>query len=258
MTEMGHIVSLFDLLYERQQFDASKLDYSILDATISLLDKLAEVGNSGISVFDLHQKKHVYASYSFSHLFGYDMDELEKDDMAYFNSKIHPDDLQQLRMSSIDMFNFILSVEPCSRLDYKLINEYRMQDAAGSYLRVIEQHQVMELDPDGNVWLSLSILDLSPNQDTDNGVRSQMFNFRLGKLVAIATNQVKVPGALTKKEIQVLNLVKDGFLSKEISGRLSISVHTVNTHRQRILEKLGADNSMEAVKKASSLGLLGN
>jgi DNA-binding NarL/FixJ family response regulator len=53
-----------------------------------------------------------------------------------------------------------------------------------------------------------------------------------------------------------LQLVKDGRLSKEISEELHISVHTVNTHRQRILEKLDVDNSMEAVKYASELGLL--
>jgi DNA-binding NarL/FixJ family response regulator len=51
-------------------------------------------------------------------------------------------------------------------------------------------------------------------------------------------------------------MVKDGFLSKEISEQLSISLHTVNTHRQRVLEKLGANNSMEAVVFASKLGLL--
>jgi len=51
-------------------------------------------------------------------------------------------------------------------------------------------------------------------------------------------------------------LVKDGFLSKEISDKLSISTHTVNTHRQRILEKLGVNNSMEAINYAAQLGLI--
>jgi len=50
--------------------------------------------------------------------------------------------------------------------------------------------------------------------------------------------------------------VRNGLLSKEISNKLSISVHTVNTHRQRFLEKLGANNSMEAVVFASKFGLL--
>ena len=44
--------------------------------------------------------------------------------------------------------------------------------------------------------------------------------------------------------------------SKEIADELHISIHTVNTHRQRILAKLGVDNSLEAVKYAWILGIL--
>jgi DNA-binding NarL/FixJ family response regulator len=36
-----------------------------------------------------------------------------------------------------------------------------------------------------------------------------------------------------------------------------LSIHTVNTHRQRILEKLNADSPIDAIRYASSLNLLG-
>jgi len=62
---------------------------------------------------------------------------------------------------------------------------------------------------------------------------------------------------LTKRETEILKLVKEGYLSKEISSKLFISLHTVNTHRQRFLEKLGAQNSFEAVNFASKFGLIG-
>ena len=66
----------------------------------------------------------------------------------------------------------------------------------------------------------------------------------------------KVSFSLSQRELQILKLVKEGFLSKEISNKLNISLHTVNTHRQHFLEKLGANNSMEAVSFAIKLGLL--
>ena len=257
MTDTIDYHTEFTALFELQLFDTGKLDYRILDNNIPLLDKLAEMGNSGISVFDMHKKKHVYVSESYAHIFGYDMEELRKDDLAYFNAKIHPDDIIDLRINGLEMMRFIISKNVEEKLDYKLINEYRMLDARRKYIRVIEQQQVMELDPDGNIWLGLSILDLSPNQELEGSIKSQLFNFRTGTLIPINTNEVKpINPGLTKKETEVLSLVKEGLLSKEISHRLSISVHTVNTHRQRILEKLDADNSMEAVKKASVLGLL--
>jgi DNA-binding NarL/FixJ family response regulator len=61
---------------------------------------------------------------------------------------------------------------------------------------------------------------------------------------------------LTKRELEILKLVKQGLLSKEISDKLYISVHTVNTHRQRLLEKLGANNTIEAIIFATKYGLL--
>ena len=62
---------------------------------------------------------------------------------------------------------------------------------------------------------------------------------------------------MSGREREILRLIGRGKLSKEIADQLAISVHTVNTHRQRILEKLNVDNSMEAVRYASARGLLG-
>jgi len=86
------------------------------------------------------------------------------------------------------------------------------------------------------------------------GIKSELLNFRTGKIISCIESQEDIANTLTKREIEVLKLVKDGFLSKEISDKLTISFHTVNTHRQRVLEKLGVDNSMEAVMLASKLG----
>ena len=53
---------------------------------------------------------------------------------------------------------------------------------------------------------------------------------------------------LTLCEREVLALAKEGMFSKEISEKLNISIHTVNRHRQNILEKLQVDNIIEAMK----------
>lgn len=61
---------------------------------------------------------------------------------------------------------------------------------------------------------------------------------------------------LSRRETQVLTLVKSGKPSKEIARELSISLHTVSRHRQEILAKLHAKNSHEACRAAHALGLL--
>lgn len=45
--------------------------------------------------------------------------------------------------------------------------------------------------------------------------------------------------ALTEREKNILRLVALGYTSIEISSKLFLSIHTVNTHRKNILKKLG-------------------
>lgn len=45
--------------------------------------------------------------------------------------------------------------------------------------------------------------------------------------------------SLTKREIDVLRLLSQGLLNKEIADRLDISLHTVISHRKNITSKLG-------------------
>ncbi|RYE58089.1 MAG: response regulator transcription factor, partial [Sphingobacteriales bacterium] len=51
-------------------------------------------------------------------------------------------------------------------------------------------------------------------------------------------------------------LIRQGVRSKEIAGKLSISINTVNRHRQNIFQKLNATNAMEACVIAKRNGLV--
>lgn len=53
-----------------------------------------------------------------------------------------------------------------------------------------------------------------------------------------------MPQALTSKilsnrEIEVLSLIVQGYINKEIAAQLNISLTTVITHRKNIMDKLG-------------------
>jgi len=53
--------------------------------------------------------------------------------------------------------------------------------------------------------------------------------------------------ALTEREIQIINLIKEGQSSKEIAANLNISLKTVEVHRHNILKKLKLKNSASLV-----------
>lgn len=61
---------------------------------------------------------------------------------------------------------------------------------------------------------------------------------------------------LSERELEVLRLIDQGMLSKEIADSLCISINTVNRHRQNILQKLKVNRAIEACKLAHVMGLL--
>jgi len=60
---------------------------------------------------------------------------------------------------------------------------------------------------------------------------------------------------LSRREIDVVQLIKDGLSSKEIAVRLSISLKTVEVHRYNVLKKLKLNNTASLVNYVNSQGL---
>lgn len=55
---------------------------------------------------------------------------------------------------------------------------------------------------------------------------------------------------LTKRQRDILRLMAEGLVKKEIADELGISVHTVSTHMQRVYDKLHVTTNTGAVAKA--------
>lgn len=61
--------------------------------------------------------------------------------------------------------------------------------------------------------------------------------------------------SLTQREQQVMKLVVDGLLNKQVGGELGISEITVKAHRGKVMQKMKADSLPDLVKMAAKLGL---
>jgi PAS domain S-box-containing protein len=61
---------------------------------------------------------------------------------------------------------------------------------------------------------------------------------------------------LTAREVQVLALVADGKSTKEIASLLQISYKTADSHRSRIMEKLGVHETASLVRYAVRQGIV--
>ena len=86
---------------------------------------------------------------------------------------------------------------------------------------------------------------------TSNIARKVVQSFRQVPAQAPATEQ------LSPREQEVLHLLAEGYLYKEIAERLNISIPTVNTYVRRMYEKLHVRSRAQAVAKFSSPGKAG-
>ncbi|MFO7371047.1 MAG: LuxR C-terminal-related transcriptional regulator [Bacteroidales bacterium] len=244
-------------ILDQQVFNPADLDYGILDYHTRLLESIDVVDSGCLSVFDLYQRKHVYYSPKYATLLGWDAGRAAHD-FEYSNSLIHPDDLPLLYKAGIFYISlgFALADRTSSRF-YKAIFEYRVRGKNGAYVRVIEQQKPLEFDKSGNVWLVLSMLDLSPETDINAPFRGRLINQNSGELYRFPPEEEEFsPSAqLTHREKEILQLIATGLISKEIADKLYISVNTVNTHRQRIIEKLNVSNTYEAIRYAHERGI---
>jgi DNA-binding CsgD family transcriptional regulator len=255
MSEQNSIEEIFYKFLLQYKFEEKDLDYSVMDNHTIALQALSDICNSGISVFDICKRQVLFYSSNFGKLLGYSQSDYETTGQQFFADKIHPEDKLKLSIKGVSLLKIFDAFSSEEKLNHKIIHEYRMLDAQNKYKRLVEQYQMIELDKKGQLWLMMSVVDISPNQEEYDGVKSQLLNFKTGQIIPFDIAP-KVQIELTKREMEVLKLVKEGYLSKEISSKLAITLHTVNTHRQRFLAKLGANNSLEALSFASKFGLL--
>ncbi|MFD2519734.1 response regulator transcription factor [Emticicia soli] len=61
---------------------------------------------------------------------------------------------------------------------------------------------------------------------------------------------------LSKRELEVLQLMATGLSNQEIAGQLFVSLNTIKTHTSKVFEKLDVKRRTQAVEKAKRLSLI--
>ena len=157
---------------------------------------------------------------------------------------VHPDDWEVVRRIDKKVWELLDTLPEEEKLPYKYIYEMRVLDK-GKYVRMIYQMRILAFKDDN--FLGMGIIDIAPEQSANTSVRFQIKNCLTDEIVPFAIESA-TDTLLTPREREILALAKEGMFSKEISEKLNISIHTVNRHRQNILEKLQVDNMIEAIR----------
>lgn len=250
------IKATFDSILAEQDFGDEVPDYTTIENSIALLERMAEVENSSIAIFDLYKKEFVAIRPKYKDKVNIDLDEAHAYGPAYYISIMHPDDGPVVLDTFLKVFAFSFNLPLSEKKDYKTIFNFRIGHE-GRYFHFIQQIVTLELTKSGKIWLGLSLADMLPENEKFDKVHRRVINLKNGKYYLFNEDDTENSWQrLTSRELEVLGLVSKGLVSREIADKLFISVNTVNNHRQKILEKINAANTNEAVTYARNFGLI--
>jgi DNA-binding NarL/FixJ family response regulator len=124
-------------------------------------------------------------------------------------------------------------------------------------MRFIHQFVVFEQDKFGKSWLVLIVTDLISEKAANSKPQRRLINLKTGKLHLFNNEgEGNSDTLLTKRETEVLELIVQCLDSQHISEKLSISINTVNNHRQNILYKTRMKNTIQALLFAKRVGII--
>ena len=207
------------------------------------IDEIAQQYLPYIKILEQAGSFAVFLSNRFGHYY-YVTEYIEASQEIDIEKLVHPDDWEVVRRIDKKVWEFLNTLPEEEKLTYKYIYELRVLER-GKYVRMIYQMRILAFKEDN--FLAMGIIDIAPEQSANTSVRFQIKNCLTDEIVPFAIESA-ADTLLTPREREVLALAKEGMFSKEISKKLNISIHTVNRHRQNILEKLQVDNMIEAVK----------
>lgn len=232
-------------------------------ATLDLqeeISKIKQLENSlpssiGLYLLDLQSLSYAYMSQRSLHITGIEPKKYEQNGLTHFFEHLHPEDRRLITEKTLPLYKKML--KECSLKERKLLNaslNYRIKaDENGLYRHVLAQLSLRSVNEFGMPVLLLGVFS-QLNIDQYLGQDFKLYLSENGVTTKVLLDEHLSSNPLTNKEMDVMQLIAQGFSSKEIAVKFNISKHTVDTHRRKVLKKLDVSNSIEAVIYCRSVG----
>lgn len=211
------------------------------------------------SILDLRTQQFDFVSSNAKEILGYASSHFMENGLAFCNEIAHPEDLPKTWKLLRYTWEFITNVSPADQVNFKFNHDYRIIKRDGKEIRILAQNSVLQSDSKGNITHVLCVYsDISRWKKSECLMASIVSTTSDSCFFITAddsgTYQPQIN--LSKRELEIVKLMAEGYSSKIIADKLFISFHTVNSHRQRIIEKTYAKNTGGVVQFAVSHGLI--
>ncbi|MBU2920306.1 LuxR C-terminal-related transcriptional regulator [Winogradskyella psychrotolerans] len=192
-----------------------------------------------------------YISKNYMACLGLDAKVLKTHGMRYFWNRIHPDDIDAWLSALNKLMEFTLGeISKSKRKDTNYTWNFRIKNGDGVYVNIIQNTTPLVFDSDGKPIIGLAHYTvLDPNIKMDITASAKLLNSKKEYETLYFNNfsQKLLNEGVSNRERDVIRLLVLNYTSKEISNKLNISSHTVDTHRRNILKKFNISSTGELV-----------
>ena len=202
-----------------------------------------------------HIKTGKFYHKGFEQCLGYVFEELTAD---FFVRNIHVDDRVTYFNVSKALLSFVTANAPdLIPFESNFHINYRIKNSENVYLPILRQSSVMILNEKHEIEAYLSLCtDMSTIIDSIR-IKWHMFGPKSEKFPQFLYQYAnKKTGIFSERELEILQLLIEGFSSTEIGEKLFISLNTVNTHRKSLMKKAEVKKTIELISFAKEKGYI--
>jgi DNA-binding CsgD family transcriptional regulator len=155
--------------------------------------------------------------------------------------------IRSMREKALEYFLFYKKSGELKSLNFSF--EYKVKRIRGDYAWLLHQMTIVSTAFDGTPQVSSNVITDITAQKRDDKICFTISKLDKDMLYTpihvITESSLNNASGLSDRELEILELLRLGKSSHEISESLFISTHTVNTHRKNMLKKAGAKNTAE-------------
>jgi DNA-binding CsgD family transcriptional regulator len=185
-----------------------------------------------------------YASNNCSEVFGLDLETLSQQLLVeQFFTHVHDDDQHDMYDCYDWFYNYLKTVPPEEHQDIRGVIHYRFRTTAGHYIHLHDEKACIALHGGAKFYYAL-FQDVSDKRPF-TGVSVEIYrrSQQMKKIMVYKPSLQR--NMLSKRETELVSLIRRGLSTKEIGYYLNISPNTVRNIKSRLFEKYGVANSIE-------------
>ncbi|HEX5154266.1 MAG TPA: response regulator transcription factor [Parafilimonas sp.] len=215
-----------------------------------------------IFLTDFTQKGYVFVHKGCTSIIGYSAKYLIDGGLDAFLEKLYEPDFkiinEEIFKKNVEILHDIRNE---ATFDYIFCHSYRLKHKDGKYITLLQRVLYLVSGQNNPVGAIGYVSDVSMfNNDQTVHRVEHINNTQAGRQREIVFQNYFYHNpehkTISKRELEVLKWITEGFSSKQIADRLNISPNTVNNHRRKMLQKTNSKNTAELLHYAVKERLL--